>query len=89
MHPHILKCYGKTKCRDDSWILLLEYAAHGDLEAYYSELGVRTVKDGKDKRGHEKLKGIGLSMGERLEMVNQLMQGLRQMHGLGVSTEFE
>jgi len=78
VHPHILKCYGKAKCYDGSWILLLQFAAHGDLESYYSKLGVKTQKDGYN------LKGIGLSMGERLEFVNQLMQAVRHVHHLGV-----
>jgi serine/threonine protein kinase len=78
VHPHVLRCYGKTKCVDRSWILLTEHAAYGDLLSFYSKLGVRVEKDGNN------LKGIGFSMGKRLQMANQLMQALRHMHSHGV-----
>jgi hypothetical protein len=38
-HPCILKCYGKTKCPDGSSLLILEYAANGDIERYYKKIG--------------------------------------------------
>jgi serine/threonine protein kinase len=79
VHPHVLRCFGRTKCFDDSWILLTEHAAYGDLLSFYKELGVGVEKDKNNN-----LKGIGLSMGKRLQMTNQLMQALRHMHKNGV-----
>jgi len=79
VHPYVLRCYGKTKCFDKSWILLTEHAAYGDLLYFYKKLGVGVEKDENNN-----LKGIGLSMGKRLQMTNQLMQALRHMHNMGV-----
>jgi serine/threonine protein kinase len=60
-HPHILKCYGKTKCSDGSSLLLLEHAANGNLENYYSKIGFK----GADEWGNSE----ALKRSTRVELV--------------------
>ena len=61
----MLRCFGKTKSTDGSWVLLLEYAPNKDIKSFYNKLGVYSVHT---ERGT--IVAVGLSMAERMELVH-------------------
>jgi serine/threonine protein kinase len=86
-----VKCFGLSNDQEGNWCLLLEFAEPGDLVNFYNRIFPKCIRKFSSKFVNkyagwvlDEISDIYLGISKRLELVQQLLSGLRHMHSLGV-----